>query len=64
MLILSRRVHQEIAIGDNICITIVAIRGKQVRLGIKAPPDVSIRREELAPLEQTAAGSQTSSGKE
>jgi carbon storage regulator len=50
MLILSRKVHQEIVIGDGISITIVAIRGKQVRVGIKAPPQVSIRREELAPL--------------
>jgi carbon storage regulator len=55
MLILSRKVHQEIVIGDGISIIIVAIRGKQVRVGIKAPPEVVIRREELAPLE--AAGS-------
>jgi len=51
MLILSRKVHQEIVIGDGISITIVAIRGKQVRVGIKAPPNVPIRRDELAPLE-------------
>jgi len=52
MLILSRKVHQEIVIGDGITITIVAIRGKQVRLGIKAPPDVHIRRDELEPLSE------------
>lgn len=51
MLILSRKVHQEIVIGEGISITIVAIRGKQVRVGIKAPPHVRIRRDELAPLE-------------
>lgn len=50
MLILSRKVHQEIVIGNGISITIVAIRGKQVRVGIKAPADVPIRRDELAPL--------------
>jgi carbon storage regulator len=50
MLILSRKVHQEIIIGEGISITIVAIRGKQVRVGIKAPPNVTIRREELEPL--------------
>jgi carbon storage regulator len=55
MLILSRKVHQEIMIGQNISITIVAIRGKQVRVGIKAPPEVSIRREELEPLGQAVA---------
>jgi carbon storage regulator len=51
MLILSRKVHQEVLIGDGISITIVAIRGKQVRVGIKAPPNVPIRRDELQPLE-------------
>jgi len=50
MLILSRKVHQEIVIGEGISITIVAIRGKQVRIGIKAPSHVSIRRDELEPL--------------
>jgi carbon storage regulator len=50
VLILSRKVHQEIVIGNGISITVVAIRGKQVRLGIKAPPNVSIRRDELEPL--------------
>ena len=51
VLILSRKVHQEIVIGNGIRITIVAIRGKQVRVGIKAPPNVPIRRDELQPLE-------------
>jgi carbon storage regulator len=50
MLVLSRKIHQEIVIGDGISITIVAIRGKQVRLGIKAPPQVAIRRDELEPF--------------
>jgi carbon storage regulator len=49
MLVLSRKIHQEIVIGDGIVITIVAVRGKQVRLGIKAPPEVPIRRDELLP---------------
>ena len=51
MLILSRKVHQEIVIGNGISITIVAIRGRQVRVGIKAPPNVHIRRDELEPLQ-------------
>jgi carbon storage regulator len=55
MLILSRKVHQEIVIGDGISITIVAIRGGQVRVGIKAPRHVPIRRNELAPLPAVAA---------
>lgn len=55
MLILSRKLHEEINIGDGISITVVAIRGKQVRLGIKAPAEVSIRRDELEPLPKAGA---------
>lgn len=55
MLVLSRKERQSIKIGDNITITIVVIRGKQVRFGIEAPPSVVIRREELAPLPPAAA---------
>ncbi len=58
MLVLSRRVNQEIIIGDGITITVVAVRGKQVRLGIKAPAHVAIRREELLPLEPVAVGAE------
>lgn len=50
MLVLTRKLHEEIVLGNGIIITVVAIRGKQVRVGIKAPADVSIRREELEPL--------------
>lgn len=62
MLILSRKAHQEIHIGDDITITIVAVRGKQVRVGIKAPPHVSIRREELAPLASALVGDELIAG--
>lgn len=55
MLILSRKINQEIAIGEGISVVIVSVRGQQVRLGIKAPPEVPIRREELEPLVQVAA---------
>jgi carbon storage regulator len=57
MLILSRKLQQEVLIGEGISITIVAIRGKQVRLGIKAPPQVTIRRNELQPLPSAAPAS-------
>lgn len=50
MLILSRKERQSIKIGDGIVITVVAVRGKQVRFGIEAPAHVAIRREELPPL--------------
>ena len=49
MLILSRKLGEQIVIGDNIILTVVAIRGMQIRLGITAPADLSIQREELCP---------------
>jgi carbon storage regulator len=47
MLVLSRKIGEEIIIGDNIRVTVVAIRGNQVRLGFSAPDDVHIHRSEL-----------------
>src|SRR3954453_12955192 len=58
MLVVSRKIHEEIVIGPDVTITIVAVRGKQVRIGIKAAPDVSIRREELEPLPRSEASRQ------
>ncbi len=49
MLVLSRKEGEEVVIGDNIRLTVVAIRGNQVRLGVTAPPDVAIQRDELRP---------------
>ena len=47
MLVLSRKQNQSIVINNNIRITVVSIRGNQVRLGIEAPPSVPVFREEL-----------------
>jgi carbon storage regulator len=47
MLCLSRKCGERIKIGENIWLTVVAIRGGKVRLGITAPDDVVILREEL-----------------
>jgi carbon storage regulator len=47
LLVLSRQSGQEVVIGGNIRLTVVAIRGNQVRLGFTAPPGVPIQREEL-----------------
>lgn len=47
MLVLTRKLGESIAIDDNIKITVVQIKGKQVRLGIQAPKDTKIHREEV-----------------
>lgn len=47
MLILSRRTDESIVIGDEVTITILSVKGKQVRVGIDAPPNVSVHREEI-----------------
>ena len=47
MLVLTRRTNQSIVIGDDVTITVVEIRGEQVRLGISAPRHVSVYREEV-----------------
>ena len=48
MLVLSRKRDERIVIGDNIVITIVDVRGDKVRVGIEAPADVPVHRQEIA----------------
>lgn len=48
MLVLSRKVGQSLRIGDDVLVKVVEVRGQQVRLGIEAPEEVSITREEIA----------------
>ena len=47
MLILTRRLGETLTIGDNVTVTVLDVRGTQVRLGIDAPPDVAVHREEI-----------------
>lgn len=47
MLVLSRRVGEEIVIGGNVRVTVLEVRGSQVRLGIVAPQDVRVLRQEI-----------------
>ena len=47
MLILTRKVGESIAIGDDIQVSVVEIKGTQVKLGIRAPIDVTVHREEI-----------------
>jgi carbon storage regulator len=55
MLVLSRKPGEGVVIGGNIRLTVVLIRGNQVRLGFTAPPDVRIRREELGQKAEDSA---------
>jgi len=55
MLVLSRKETQRIRLGDEIVITVVRIGGDKVRLGIEAPRDMLVLRDELEPLEAPAS---------
>lgn len=47
MLILSRRLQETLVIGEDIEVTVLAVKGNQVRLGVKAPQNVEVDREEI-----------------
>ena len=47
MLVLTRRANQSIIIGDDVVVTVLEVRGDQVRIGITAPRDVTVHREEV-----------------
>jgi carbon storage regulator len=47
MLILTRRVGETVTIGDNVRVTVLGVKGNQVRLGIDAPKDIAVHREEI-----------------
>lgn len=50
MLVLTRKVGESIVIGDNIVVTVTAVQGNKVRLGITAPPEVTVHRNEVQQL--------------
>jgi carbon storage regulator len=47
MLILTRRVGEKLVIGENVTVTVLGVKGNQVRIGIDAPRDVMVNREEI-----------------
>ena len=47
MLILSRRVGESLMIGDDVTVTVLGVKGNQVRIGVNAPRDVEVHREEI-----------------
>ncbi len=56
MLILTRRVGESLMIGEDVTITVLGVKGNQVRIGVKAPKEVAVHREEiLNKIEEAAA---------
>jgi carbon storage regulator len=65
MLILTRRVGETLMIGDSVTVTVLGVKGNQVRIGITAPKEVAVHREEIFQrIQRDEAGKVPSKGKE
>ncbi|MCZ8166115.1 carbon storage regulator CsrA [Silanimonas sp.] len=65
MLILTRRVGETLMIGDSVTVTVLGVKGNQVRIGITAPKEVAVHREEIFQrIQRDEAGKGPARGKE
>ena len=64
MLILTRRVGETLMVGDEVTVTVLGVKGNQVRIGVNAPKDVSVHREEIYQRIQKEKSDAQQSGEE
>lgn len=62
MLILTRKVGETLMIGDDVTVTVLGIKGNQVRIGVNAPREVAVHREEVLQRSRDAAQADPASG--